>query len=135
MRNLILSIFAVTSIVACTSITSTTKVGTAQPSLTGTSWELADTVNTETPTLVIEEGKIVGNAGCNNFFANDFVTNASLGEFSASTIGSTRKACANMSVENNYLSMLKQVNKYIVRGTTLELYKDNLLLLKYNKKP
>ncbi|MPN27835.1 hypothetical protein SDC9_175269 [bioreactor metagenome] len=42
-------------------------------------------------------------------------------------------ACDNMSVETNFFNMLNEVNKYIVSGNTLELYKDNLLLLKFNK--
>ncbi|WP_435525663.1 META domain-containing protein [Chryseobacterium indoltheticum] len=42
-------------------------------------------------------------------------------------------ACANMSVEQNFLDMLNKANKYVVSGNTLELYQDNLLLLKFNK--
>jgi len=41
--------------------------------------------------------------------------------------------CNSMSVEQNFMDMVGKANKYVVSGNTLELYKDNLLLLKFNK--
>ena len=38
-----------------------------------------------------------------------------------------------MSVEQNFLKMLSEANRYVINGSVLELYKDNLLLLKFNK--
>lgn len=55
------------------------------------------------------------------------------GKFEASQMGSTKMACDNMSVEKNFLDMVQKANRYIVSGSTLELYQDNLLLLKFNK--
>ncbi|MGV4412784.1 META domain-containing protein [Chryseobacterium sp. T1] len=133
MKNIFLAITAALVITSCTA-TSGAKVGTAQPSLVGTEWVLAEDVNSEQPTLSIVANKISGNAGCNNYFSNSFTSNPKLGDFVASNIGSTRKACINMSVENNFLNMLQEANKYIVTDTTLELYKDKILLLKFNKK-
>lgn len=133
MKNLFLALSAALVISSCSAIGGA-KVGTAQPALLGTEWVLAEDVNSEQPTLLVEAGKISGNSGCNNYFSNNFVSNPKLGDFVATNIGSTRKACINMSVENSFLNMLQEANKYIINGTTLELYKDKILLLKFNKK-
>jgi heat shock protein HslJ len=82
--------------------------------------------------LNVEGSKINGNAGCNRYFGGITMETAS-GKFAASQVGSTKMACNNMSVEQNFLDMLQKANKYVVSGTTLELYQDNLLLLKFNK--
>lgn len=125
------SILALT-IVSCTSrVGNASKLGKNQAPITGTQWVLADDVATK-PTLVIEQNRISGNAGCNNYFS-DVTIDTSAGNFSAKAIGSTRKMCNNMTAETAYLEVLPQVNKYVVTETTLELYKDNLLLLKFNK--
>ncbi len=129
--------FFVTSIVALTIVSCTSrlgnssKLGKTQASITGTQWVLADDLANK-PTLVIEQNKISGNAGCNNYFS-DITIDTSAGNFIAKNIGSTRKLCKNMTSETSYLSVLKEVNKYVVTESTLELYKDNLLLLKFNK--
>lgn len=133
MKNLFLVISAALVITSCTA-TSGAKVGTAQPALLGTEWVLAEDVNSDQPTMLVEAGKISGNAGCNNYFSNTFTSNPKIGDFVVSNIGSTRKKCLNMTVENSFLGMLQEANKYIINGTSLELYKDNLLLLKFNKK-
>lgn len=113
---------------SCASIGSSKK----QPSLLNTHWTLADQVKGKTPTLKIEQGKVFGNAGCNNYFG-ELVLDTTTGGFTTDKMGSTRMACDNMSVEDNFLKMIGMVNKYKINGNTLELYKDNLLLLKFNK--
>jgi len=126
-----------TSILALTIVSCTTRVGNAsklgknQAPITGTQWVLADDVANK-PTLVIEQNRISGNAGCNSYFS-DVTIDTSAGNFSAKAVGSTRKMCNNMTTETAYLEVLPQVNKYVVTENTLELYKDNLLLLKFNK--
>ncbi|UZT98863.1 META domain-containing protein [Chryseobacterium fluminis] len=134
MKNIFLSIGATVLLASCGSMTSSSasKVGKAQPSLASTKWELADNVKGKIPTLNIEGEKINGNAGCNNYFGTAKVDPAN-GNFSAGQLGSTRMACDNMSVEQNFMDMVGKANKYVVSGNTLELYKDNLLLLKFNK--
>lgn len=112
--------------------TSSSKVGKAQPSIANTKWTLADNVKGQVPTLNIEGSKLNGNAGCNRYFGSVVMETAS-GQFSPSGLGSTKMACENMSVEKNFMDMLQKANKYVVSGTTLELYQDNLLLLKFNK--
>jgi len=134
MKNLFLSICTAAVLVSCGTMSSSSasKVGKAQPSLTGTKWALADNVKGKIPTLNIEGEKISGNAGCNNYFGTAKV-DPSMGNFSAGALGSTRMACDNMSVEKNFMDMVGKANKYVVTGNVLELYQDNLLLLKFNK--
>lgn len=133
MKNFFLSICAAAVLVSCGAMSgSASKVGTSQPSLANTKWTLADNVKGKVPTLNIEGEKINGNAGCNNYFGTAKL-DASTGSFSAGQMGSTRMMCDNMSVEQNFMDMMGKANKYVVSGNTLELYKDNLLLLKFNK--
>ncbi|MBQ0152894.1 MAG: META domain-containing protein [Chryseobacterium sp.] len=133
MKNIFLGLFAAAVLASCGTMSSTTsKVGKSQPSITNSKWTLADNVKGKTPTLNIEAGKVTGNAGCNNYFGT-LSSETNSGSFAASQMGSTRMACDNMSVEKNFLEMMQKANKYVVSGTTLELYKDDLLLLKFNK--
>jgi len=132
MKNIFYTTILVLAMASCTSrIGNASKVGKNQAPVTGTQWVLADDI-TNKPTLIIEQNRISGNAGCNNYFS-DAVIDTSAGNFSAKNIGSTRKMCNNMTSETSYISVLQEVNKYVVTETTLELYKDNLLLLKFNK--
>lgn len=134
MKNLFLSISTVAVLASCGTManSSSSKVGKSQPSIAATKWVLADNVKGKTPTLNIDGAKVNGNAGCNSYFGT-LSTDAASGTFTASQLGSTRMACDNMSVEQNFMSMMQKANKYVVNGTTLELYQDNLLLLKFNK--
>lgn len=132
MKNLFLTTILSLIIVSCTSrVGNASKLGKNQAPITGTQWVLADDIANK-PTLLIEQNRISGNAGCNNYFS-DATIDTSAGNFSAKNIGSTKKMCNNMTSETSYLSVLQEVNKYVVTDTTLELYKDNLLLLKFNK--
>ncbi|KFE98119.1 hypothetical protein IX39_17135 [Chryseobacterium formosense] len=134
MKNIVLGIFAMALVASCGTMknSSTSKVGKAQPSIANTKWTLADNVKGQTPTLNIEGSKLNGNAGCNRYFGSVVMETAS-GTFTPSQMGSTKMACENMSVEKNFMDMIQKANKYVVSGTTLELYQDNLLLLKFNK--
>jgi heat shock protein HslJ len=132
-RNISLAIFTVATMVSCsTMVTSKSKVGTPQPNIANTQWTLADNIKGNKPTLVIEAAKITGNGGCNRYFG-EVMLDRTVGNFSTKNIGSTKMACENMNEETNYFSMLGAATKYVVTGTTLELYKDNLLLMKFNK--
>jgi heat shock protein HslJ len=133
LRNFPLAIFAALTISSCSTTTvSKNKLGSSQVNITNTQWTLADHVKGKKPTLVIESGKISGNGGCNNYFA-ELMLDPTVGNFSTTNIGSTRKACDNMSEETLFFSTLGAATKYVVTGSTLELYKDNLLLLKFSK--
>ncbi len=132
MKKLFLTSILALTIISCTSrVGNASKLGKSQAAITGTQWVLADDVSSK-PTLVIEQNRISGNAGCNNYFS-DVTIDTSAGNFSAKAVGSTKKMCNNMTTENAFLEVLPQVNKYVVTDATLELYKDNLLLLKFNK--
>ncbi|MGC4130091.1 MAG: META domain-containing protein [Bergeyella sp.] len=118
---------------SCSSMaTSGTAAGKAQPSIAESSWTLTEQVKGNTPTLKVEAGRLTGNAGCNTYFGN-LTLNTSTGDFKAGELASTKKMCENMSIEKNFLKMLSEANRYAVNGNTLELYKDNLLLMKFNK--
>ncbi|MPS65379.1 MULTISPECIES: META domain-containing protein [Chryseobacterium] len=132
MKNLFLSICTAAVLVSCGTVASSSKVGKAQPSIANTKWTLADNVKGQIPTLNVEGAKISGNSGCNRYFGAVTMETAS-GKFAASQVGSTKMACDNMSVEKNFLDMVQKANRYVVSGSTLELYQDNLLLLKFNK--
>ncbi len=134
MKNLFLSICTVAFLASCGTManSSSSKVGKSQPSISATKWVLADNVKGKTPTLNIDGAKVNGNAGCNSYFGT-LSTDAASGTFTASQLGSTKMACDNMTVEQNFMSMMQKANKYVVNGSTLELYQDNLLLLKFNK--
>lgn len=131
MKNTFLALFAVGAMFSCSTMSSS-KVGGAQANISGTSWTLADNVKGTKPTLIIESGKVNGNAGCNNYFGQ-LSLDATAGNFSTTDIGSTKKMCGNMDVENNFMKMLSETNKYVVDGNVLELYKGKLLLMKFNK--
>ncbi len=130
MKNIFLTIFTAVILASCA--TSGSKTSTVQPNIDNTKWKLADDVRGSVPTLAIENGKVNGNAGCNNYFG-EVTMNSDTGSLSAQNIGSTKKFCENMNVENNFLQMLEQIDRYMVNGNTLELYKGNLLLMKFNK--
>ncbi|MBW8523592.1 META domain-containing protein [Chryseobacterium chendengshani] len=134
MKNLFLSFCTIAVLASCGTMSNTasSKVGKAQPSISNSKWTLADNVKGKTPTLNIEGTKVNGNAGCNSYFGT-LSSDAATGTFTASQLGSTKMACENMSVEQNFMSMMQKANKYVVSGNTLELYQDNLLLLKFNK--
>ena len=131
MKNIFLAVFAAAAMVSCSTV-STSKVGSSQVNIANTKWTLADQVKGKTPTLNIESSRITGNGGCNSYFG-ELSLDPTAGNFSARNMGSTKMACDNMEVESNFFSMLKEATKYVVKGNTLELYKGNLLLLKFNK--
>lgn len=131
MKNLVLGIAAMAFVASCTTTSSTTKTK-SQPSIANTKWVLSEQVKGKTPTLNIEGNRVTGNAGCNNYFG-ELMLDTTAGNFVANNIGSTKMACENMATESNYLKMLSQANKYVVNGNVLELYRDNLLLVKFTK--
>lgn len=106
-----------------------------QASLENTHWILADGISSkgQIPSLLISSNGIAGNAGCNEYFTKNFNLIPSRGGIQISQIGSTRKACPNMSGEKHYLEMLKQVDRYVIQGDHLELYQGDLLLLRFKR--
>lgn len=134
MKKILVFSLLASVLTACTSIPKAGKIGKAQQSIASTQWVLADGVKGKSPVLNVQETKVSGNAGCNNYSA-ELILNPSQGIFSVKNISATRMSCDNISVEKNFLSILSSANRYLVSGNVLELYKDNLLLMKLNKKP
>ncbi|GGP02566.1 hypothetical protein GCM10010992_07560 [Cloacibacterium rupense] len=130
MKNIVLALFALIVVASCAS-----QMGKSskQEVVTNTQWTLADQVSgSKIPTLNIEDKRISGNGGCNNFFAEATV-DAKTGTFLIGNVGSTKMACNDLKTEQNFFNLLEQANKYTVKDGYLELYKDNLLLLRFKK--
>lgn len=132
MKNVAIAFVAMFLIFSCTPMKRSGSMNSAQPTLSGTAWKMADKVSGKIPTLVFEEGKVSGNAGCNNFFGMAEMMMSS-GKVNFSNVGSTKMMCADMSVEDSFMMMLPKVNNYKISGNTLELYQGKLLLMKFNK--
>lgn len=130
MRKIFLAFMLMTLVVSCGSLP---QFGKKQASIVNTQWTLVETGSSpKVPTLNVENNRISGTGGCNNYFA-DIVLNTKNGSFVAGSIGSTRMACSNMTSEQNFFDLLAQVNRYDLNNGELELYKDNLLLLKFKQ--
>lgn len=65
-----------------------------------------------------EKGKIVGKAPCNNYFSNQ---TAPLPWFEAKNIGSTKRGCPHLQLEQQYFDTLAKM-------TVIEVLKDTLVL-------
>ena len=132
MKKVLLFALLFVLVVSCNVLPSGSKVGSKQVAISSTQWQLADQVKGKTPTLILEQDRISGNAGCNHYFGT-LSLNASNGGFSVTRIGSTKMACEDMMTETNFLQALSQVDTYVVNQGVLELYKGNLLLMKFNR--
>jgi len=103
--------------------------------LAGTSW-LATFVNTESSDGVVSsssiqaaqqnlsfsnDGKISGNAGCNDYFANYEVAG---GKLSISAIGSTKMFCGEglMTEETAFLAALEKAASYRISADSLQIF-------------
>ena len=131
MKHVFLAIFAAAVMGSCSTMSSS-KVGSSQVNIANTKWILAEQVKGKTPTLNVESNKITGNGGCNSYFG-ELMLDPTAGNFAVKNVGATKMACQNMEVEDNYFRMLNEATKYVVNANTLELYKGNLLLMKFNK--
>ncbi|PKO08333.1 MAG: hypothetical protein CVU40_16255 [Chloroflexi bacterium HGW-Chloroflexi-2] len=114
--------------------------------LAGTSW-LATYVNTESSDGVVssssiqaaqqtlsfdKDGKISGNAGCNDYFANYEVKDKDL---SISAIGSTKMFCGDglMAEETAFLVALDKAASYRISGDSLQIFAaDDTTLISFS---
>lgn len=69
-----------------------------------------------------EDKKLVGNSGCNNFFGQYEINDDVL---SISNLGSTKKMCQNMTIEDAFLQYMPNVQRFEVSGSVLSLYNEN----------
>lgn len=133
MKKLLLVLLAAFTLWSCAVIQPTSQVGSKQPSIYNTQWIAQDVQSGTAPTLLIEDNRVAGNASCNSYFGS-LSLNPSVGGFQASQLGSTKKACEDMTAEDNFINLLSSANQYVVKGNTLELYKGNLLLIRFVKR-
>ncbi|MFC6267795.1 META domain-containing protein [Frigoriflavimonas asaccharolytica] len=131
MKNSAIAFVALLVIFSCTTMKKSGTMKSSQPTLVGSSWKMVDKVNGKIPTISFVENKIMGFAGCNNFFGTAETSNS--GKMILTNFGTTKMMCDNMEIESSFLSTLSKVNKYNIDGNTLELYKDKLLLMKFSK--
>ena len=70
-----------------------------------------------------EEARFSGNTGCNNFFG-DFEVNENTDAITLSNVGSTKKLCFDMTIEDAIFSALGQVSSVSYDNSKME-FKDN----------
>lgn len=73
------------------------------------------------PTIAfqVEDSKVGGFAGCNNYFSTYTISENTL---SFGNTGSTRKMCPDMSVEDTFLRLLPKIARYEIVKKELYLY-------------
>lgn len=80
----------------------------------------------EAPFLVFEPegGRIHGNAGCNSFFGRcEYMAGE---RFRISNVASTKKLCPDMTVEDEFLKILENVDGYHTDGRVLKLNRGRM---------
>lgn len=123
---------AVLKLSAVAETTSTVKT------LTNTKWVLTgiqgEKINPKsiTPFLLFDKGKkaFSGNSSCNNIFGKYEADDSNL---SFSGAGMTRMACLapeNQAIETGMVAALKNINRYEIRNSVLNLYQDDKVLLR-----
>ncbi|MEM1327298.1 MAG: META domain-containing protein [Bacteroidota bacterium] len=77
------------------------------------------------PTLLIDQAemRISGNSSCNRYSAN--ITWLSGRKMTIDRIGSTKRMCSNMSVEQAFTTALSEVTHFKIEGKELMLYNEN----------
>ena len=82
------------------------------------------------PSLNIKEGRVYGNAGCNNYTA-DIKIDDTNHKITIGAVASTKMYCKWIKSEVTFLKFLSMANGYKIKENILELYKDNILLMKF----
>ena len=77
------------------------------------------------------EEKISGSSGCNQFFGSFKILNGSV---AVGPLASTKKYCMDVP-EAEFFDALEGSNKYRIEGNTLILLKDEVIYLKFERKP
>ncbi len=135
-----LSVFALSCLFLNSCSTSTsqaTNINVKKVSLYNADWKLLKDdatlvkgFNNENVTININDKtfNVTGFAGCNNFASTITVDDDKL-KFSPVT--STEIICPNYKIEDAFLDLLDDVNRYEIKGNELYLYKNNVLLFKF----
>ncbi len=104
--------------------------------LIGTVWNVVKINKTEIPAigntpyiLFSETGNYNGSTGCNKFFGTFFLNKKTI---SMENSGATKKMCANMEIERQFLSAIKkEINYYTIQADTLVLYEKTTEVLRF----
>lgn len=117
--------------------TKTPPITPAAPVFNGM-WELEAfgnepiTLEKKVPRLELQNKRVAGLSGCNNFFAELEQKN---GVYQFTNIGSTKKMCADMSIEQQFLGALRNTNQLQLRDDgKLILLKGEELLMIFRRK-
>jgi heat shock protein HslJ len=123
------------------SATPTGKNATGETTVTDVSWSLTELngkpiVQAPDDKMIYvkfnsKENKLEGNGGCNSLFGNYEISNDQKIKL---TVGSTMMACAKMDIESSFTKALTQADKYFINKDTLQLWKDNVALAKFEAK-
>jgi len=123
---------------ACSSSTGVTNISLKKSSIYNTDWkllnednELVKGFNGEYVNLTIDEPTLNSNgyAGCNKFSSTISITEEN--NISFGPVTSTEMSCPSYRIEDSYLNLLKNVNRYEIKKNEMFLYKNNILLLKF----
>jgi heat shock protein HslJ len=136
----VFSILALSSmfITSCSS-TSATNINIKKISIYNSDWKLINDdnilvrgFNRENVTLNINDNtfNVSGFAGCNNYTSTITTDNDKI---KFGPIASTKIICPNYKIEDSFLDLLDDVNRYEIKGSELYLYKNNILLFKFIK--
>ena len=134
----ILSIIALSGMLfnSCSPSTQITNLNVKKTPFYTTSWKLIGEDNTlikgfnsENVSIKFNEqsNSVNGYAGCNQFTSTLIIDEAIV---KLGPIVSTKMACPMSKVEDNFLKLLKEANRFDIKGKELYFYKDNILLLK-----
>ena len=109
----------------------------SEPTLVNTYWKLTEAGGkpVETPAqgrevhmILTSENNIKGFAGCNGL-GGDYTEDGDKVDFNTMT---TRMFCElQMDVENRLTQALTEADRYLINGKTLELYKGEVLLARF----
>ncbi|WP_420149742.1 META domain-containing protein [Spirosoma sp.] len=80
-----------------------------------------------------EENKVTGSTGCNRLFGS-FVLSGDE-EIRLNEIGSTKMACPDMTIENNFLKALSVTNAYSISGKELLLKNGDAVVARLRAEP
>ena len=120
MRQIVFCFLAVSLFFSC-------KPAEKSASLTGTKWVLESMngreVKLKEPTsevfMTLEDGKVIGKAGCNSFFGSYELGEGNQLDFGP--MGATKMACPDMDIEVFFFTMLDSTRIYTIEGNKLSL--------------
>lgn len=134
----VLSIIALSGMLfsSCSTSTQITNLNVKKTPFYTTKWNLVGEDNTlikgfngENVSISFDEQQHTANgyAGCNHF-SSSLIIDETVVKFGP--IASTKMACPSSKVEDSFLKLLKEANRFDIKGKELYLYKNNILLLK-----